>query len=160
VTSCNLTKTKQEDLCGLSKFRSPVFFSFQHEILQAGGQCMPDSHCPTKTLSEHGDMEKRRLFHVPAKFKLLTSCCNTVFLSNFSMTSRRTFVELPSNLDPLPTHFRRFRSIFRSNFKSISTIFGSEFRTFRSISSRVSHDLYFDELPFGLCRTMLIFCLC
>ena len=37
----------------------------QGEFL-AGGQCMPDSHCPTKTLSVHGDMEKRRLFHVPA----------------------------------------------------------------------------------------------
>ena len=33
---------------------------------------MPDSHCPTKTLSVHGDMEKRRLFHVPAfKVELL-----------------------------------------------------------------------------------------
>ena len=31
-------------------------------------QCMPDSRCPTKTLSEHGDMEKRHLFHVPANF--------------------------------------------------------------------------------------------
>ena len=30
---------------------------------------MPDSHCPTKTLSVHGDMEKRRLFHVPAYFR-------------------------------------------------------------------------------------------
>ena len=24
--------------------------------LHAGGQCMPDSHCPTKTLSVHGDI--------------------------------------------------------------------------------------------------------
>ena len=24
--------------------------------ITAGGQCMPDSHCPTKTLSVHGDI--------------------------------------------------------------------------------------------------------
>ena len=26
------------------------------DIKSAGGQCMPDSHCPTKTLSVHGEI--------------------------------------------------------------------------------------------------------
>ena len=26
------------------------------QVLFAGGQCMPDCHCPTETLSEHGDI--------------------------------------------------------------------------------------------------------
>ena len=63
---------------------------------------MPDSHCPTKTLSEHGDMEKRRLFHVPAKFKLLTSCDLQGFC-NFRCTS-----------DEFSTNFAFDPSLFRS----------------------------------------------
>ena len=46
---------------------------------------MPDSHCPTKTLSEHGDMEKRRLFHVPANLKLLTITLRCVAISDFRL---------------------------------------------------------------------------
>ena len=40
----------------------PYLFVIQHLKVQAfipitaGGQCMPDSHCPTKTLSVHGDI--------------------------------------------------------------------------------------------------------
>ena len=40
----------------------PYLFVIQHLQVQAfipitaGGQCMPDSHCPTKTLSVHGDI--------------------------------------------------------------------------------------------------------
>ena len=48
--------------------------------ITAGGQCMPDSHCPTKTLSVHGDiwpdqpdvpatvsMEKRQVRFLPVQ---------------------------------------------------------------------------------------------
>ena len=30
--------------------------TFVPKRIKAGGQCMPDSHCPTKTLSVHGDI--------------------------------------------------------------------------------------------------------
>ena len=73
---------------------------------------MPDSHCPTKTLSEHGDMEKRRLFHVPAKFKLLTSCDLQCFC-NF----RRMSDEFSTNFDSDPSFFRSLSNSSLTNYR-------------------------------------------
>ena len=46
---CNASKTTGFDLVGVCE-------TFVPKRIKAGGQCMPDSHCPTKTLSVHGDI--------------------------------------------------------------------------------------------------------
>ena len=88
------------------------------ELFKQGGSESHSIHCPTKTVVWDCDIFEGRLEDVPANFELFelfTSCCNTVFPSEF------------------PSNFRR------------------------TISDHVDHDLYFDELPFGPSRTMLIF---
>ena len=69
---------------------------------------MPDSHCPTKTLSVHGDMEKRRLFHVPAsQFELLEKLLSFgVSLQNVTMS------------DQFSTTFRHMSDQFSTSFPS------------------------------------------
>ena len=93
---------------------------------------MPDSHCPTKTLSVHGDMEKRRLFHVPAsQFELLEKLLHCVVSQRISMnfrctsvvTSRRTSVELSIFSGEFPSNFRIFQVIFRWTFDELSINF-------------------------------------
>ena len=114
-----------------------LFVLFFHEVLnRAGGQCMPDSHCPTKTLSVHGDMEKRRLFHVPAiQVELLEKLLSFVVscISECHMS-----VEFPSSsrynsrpvFDKFSTKFPSFSTRFRSDFKPFSIILGTIFDQF------------------------------
>ena len=101
-------------------FRHVRICVFYFEICKQGGSESHSIHCPTKTVVWDCDIFEGRLEDVPANFELFelfTSCCNTVFPSEF------------------PSNFRR------------------------TISDHVDHDLYFDELPFGPSRTMLIFSL-
>ena len=53
----------------MTSWMFPSRDSFFCQIVQAGGQCTTDRHCPTKTLSARGDMESDQL-HVPAIFHL------------------------------------------------------------------------------------------
>ena len=63
---------------------------------------MPDSHCPTKTLSVHGDMEERRLFHVPAiQVELLEKLLHfrvSGFQIHFSIHFRFRFDDFPIHI--------------------------------------------------------------
>ena len=52
-----------------SKLRVLAKICWFHLVSDAGGQCMPDSHCPTKTLSAHGEIWPDQP-DVPAVFHL------------------------------------------------------------------------------------------
>ena len=94
----------------------------------AGGQCMPDSHCPTKTLSVHGDMEKRTSFPRTCKSiwtvgKAVTLRCFPANFDEFLMHFRWPPVELSIFSGEFPSNFRIFQVIFRWTFDELSINF-------------------------------------
>ena len=95
-------------------------------ILQQGGNACLTVHCPTKTLSVHGDMEKRRLFHVPAiQVELLEKLLHfrvSAFQIHFSIHFRCVF-------DHLPIQIRRPSDSFTLGLNSTLTNLRTTFTT-------------------------------
>ena len=147
---------------------SPEFenLSVFNTTISAGGMAVLLLAMPTKLWS----LDRKRMWThilVPALLKLLTSCYTTVVPMHFRFTFDQVSTHVRFIFDQVSMHVRftfdqvsmHVRFTFDQVSMHIRFTFDQVSTHVRFISNRDSHDLYFEELPFGLRRTLLIFSL-